>query len=242
MSYHLIDFSQSQEPDYSFDNMLIGRKIMLDNDSSRYYIYIMENKEIYIRLPKVRLIYSMGNNKYTQTNIPLYPNNNINNKFIDFIKNLEHDIFECFKNKNINKEFSKEFSSLISKKNNITFLKTNITDQLKLTSNLNRNITLNDFSINGEIEMVIKLSYIWTNINKIGLSCHLYQIKYHGSPSQLNHDFIDINKDTKPEIIIRTNNKAIINNEIEENTNVTKRMIPSIKDLQNAIKGLKKSD
>ena len=34
-------------------------------------------------------------------------------------------------------------------------------------------ITLNDFKINGEIEMVIKVSFIWSNAEKIGLSSQL---------------------------------------------------------------------
>ena len=254
MSYHLIDLSQ--DIDFDFDDILIGRKIILDNISSRYYIYMMENKEIYIKLPKVRLIYHMGNNKYTQSNIPIYPNNNMVNNFIEFIKTFENDIFECFKNKH--KEFSKEFSSLISKKNSFNFIKTNISDTMKpiITSNLNKKVELNDFKINSEIEIVIKISYIWTNENKIGLSSQLYQIKYYAPPEELMIDFIDDNniKEQKilPEKIVRclasqNNLTGKLETSLvpipkiipEQGPIMPIKMVPSIKDLQNALKGLK---
>ena len=89
MSYHLIDFTQDNI-DFNFDNLIIGKKI-----NSKYYIYyltsnedndvIEEPKEIYIKLPKIRLIYKLGNSKYNQENIPLYTNYNLLNKFINFI-------------------------------------------------------------------------------------------------------------------------------------------------------------
>jgi len=59
----------------------------------------------------------------------------------------------------------------------------------------NPNITLNDFLKNGQIKMVIKISFIWMNKTNYGLSSEIYQIKYYAPPSQLNIDFIDESTD-----------------------------------------------
>jgi hypothetical protein len=37
MSYYLIDFIK--EPDFNFDNLIIGKKINSDQNYSKYYIY-----------------------------------------------------------------------------------------------------------------------------------------------------------------------------------------------------------
>lgn len=245
MSYHLIDLTK-EETNFSFDNVVIGRKIPSDTESSKYYMYYNHNNiinEMYIRLPKLRLIYPMGNHKYQQIKVPIYPNWEVTNNVIEFIQTLENNIMECFDKKKI----KKELSSLISKKNNFYFIKTNMNDNVKITSNTNNiNITLNDFKLNGEIEMVIKVGYIWTNNNKIGLSSQLYQIKYYAPPEQLNIDFID-------NIVIPIiPDKQIVSAKLNDissfnlpNIEIKKeilplKMIPSVKDLQNALKGLKK--
>ena len=51
---------------FNFDNIIIGRKIE-GADIGKYYIYYydMEPKEIYLRLPRIRLIYNMDNYKYS---------------------------------------------------------------------------------------------------------------------------------------------------------------------------------
>ena len=243
MSYHLIDLTK-EDTNFSFENVVIGRKIPSDTSSSKYYMYYNHNNiinEMYIRLPKLRLIYPMGNNKYQQIKVPIYPNWEVTNNFIEFIQNLEKDIMECFENKKI----KKELSSLISKKNNFYFIKTNMNDNIKITSNTNNMITLNDFKINGEIEMVLKVGYIWTNNNKIGLSSQLYQIKYYAPPEQLNIDFIDniiipIIITDKQSIPVKINDSKVVSNiEIKKEVSPIK-MVPSMKDLQNALKGLKK--
>ena len=100
MSYHLIDFTL-KDINFEFDNLIIGKKIKVDQDISKYYIYYQNEqseipKEIYIRLPIIRLIYSMANHKFNQLSIPIYPNWDGTNKFIEFIKKLEQDISECF--------------------------------------------------------------------------------------------------------------------------------------------------
>lgn len=244
MSYHLIDINNLS--DFDFDNIIIGRKIPLDSGSSKYYIYYNDNNqssEIYIKFPKLRLIYSFANNKYNSIKIPIYPNHDVSNKFIDFIKNLESNINDCF----INKKINKEFSSLISKKNSFNFIKTNISDTIKpiITSNLNKKVELNDFKINSEIEIVIKISYIWTNENKIGLSSQLYQIKYYAPPEELLIDFIDDSNIKEQKILPEKVEKIIpipkiIPKIIPEQCPIMPiKMVPSIKDLQNALKGLK---
>jgi hypothetical protein len=238
MSYHLVDITKENT---QFNEVVIGKKINLDN-ISKYYIYCKSNdsddpKEIYIKVPKVRLIYSLGNQKYNQIKVPIYPNWEITDKFIDFIKKMEEEILTSISKK-------KEISSLISKKNGLMFLKTRISDNLKITSNLNEKITLVDFKLNGMIEMIIKINYIWICDQKIGLSSQLYQIKYHAPPEQLDIDFID---DIKPNIIIPgpplsniiiPQPLIIPSNNIPEQIGI--RMVPSIKDLQGALKKLKK--
>ena len=84
MSYHIFDFNKEgndkSSPQYNFDDVIIGKKIKIDIDNNIYYIYYndmnltMAPKEIYIKLPKIRLIYSMANHKYNQIKIPIYPN------------------------------------------------------------------------------------------------------------------------------------------------------------------------
>lgn len=248
MSYYLIDFTSSNN-DFNFDNLVIGRKIKIDQDNAKYYIYYQNEqetpKEIYIRLPILRLIYQMGNHKYSQLSIPIYPNWDETNRFIEFIKKLEKDINDCFTKKNINKEWA----SLINKKNMLNFFKANIHDNIKITSNIeNKNINLTDFKINGQIDMVIKLSYIWCKQSKMGLSSQIYQIKYLAPPEQLNINFIDPDvPKIKPYVSLPNPDTMVLKSlkttgvvqttELPPQTGL--KVIPSILDLKNAIKGLK---
>lgn len=258
MSYYLIDFT-SKTNDFKFDNLIIGRKIKIDQDNAKYYIYYQNEqsdtpKEIYIRLPIIRLIYPMGNHKYNQILLPIYPNWEGTNRFIEFMKKLEQDIEECFNKKNI----KKEWANLINKKNLLNFIKTNLNDNIKITSNVeNKKITLTDFKINGQIDIVIKLSYIWSKSNKMGLSSQIYQIKYLAPPEQLEINFIDpeVPIPSSPPPIGSINPTTILPNiesiamksmtmsgmvsTPEMPTQIKLKMIPSIKDLQKAIKGLK---
>lgn len=200
MSYHLIDFTQDNI-DFNFDNLIIGKKI-----NSKYYIYyltsnenndiIEEPKELYIKLPKIRLIYKLGNSKYNQENIPLYPNYNLLNKFINFIKDLEENIYNCF----VTKYPDIIISSIINKKNNINTIKVNITDNYIISSNNNK-LKINDFKINSEINLILKFSFIWMKDNyKIGLSSELYQVKYNLLPFDSNINFF-------PDITINISSK-----------------------------------
>ena len=101
---------------------------------------------------------------------------------------MELDINDCFSNKKINKEWT----SIINKKNTLNFIKTSIYENYKITSDIeNKNVSFDDFKLNGQIDVVIKLSYIWCKNNKMGLSSQLYQLKYFAPPDQLDINFID---------------------------------------------------
>lgn len=246
MSYYLIDYTKKTN-DFNFDNLIIGRKITIDQDTSKYYLYYQDDpndnpKELYIRLPILRLIYQMANYKYNQLNIPIYPNWERTNNFVESFKKIESDIEECFKKKKI----KKEFVSLISKKNILNFIKANINDKIKITSNiLNQKITLADFKINGQIDVVLKISYIWSKGSKMGLSSQIYQIKYIAPPEQLNINFIDPEPSLPippplPIFFTKTNPEKNVQPSVPELPPQMKlKLIPSIKDLQKAIKGLK---
>jgi len=126
MSFYLLDFTLD-EIDFNFDNIIIGKKIPIDDDSSKYYIYYQKNeddiyKELYIKLPKIRCIYNLSNYKYNQLNIPIYPSWKKTVKFIQFMKEFETNINNCF----LKKFNNIEYSSIIYKKNLLNFIKINI--------------------------------------------------------------------------------------------------------------------
>jgi hypothetical protein len=251
MSYYLIDFNS--EINYDFDNIIIGNKIKIDEIRSKYYIYYQPDndnpKEIFLKLPKIRLIYSLANQKYNQVKIPIYPNYDLTKNFIKFIQNLESDIKNCF----IKKCPKLEYISLISSNNNLKFIKTDINKNIKITSDVGSKIELSDFKINGQIELVIKLSYIWNKSNiRFGLSSSLYQIKYYAPPEQLDINFIDpepiietpippplplMNK--TPEAIISRSYVMASSNSAPLPQQIKVGIVPSISDLQKAIKNLK---
>ena len=243
MSYHLIDFTQNID-EFDFDNnIIIGKKV-----SNKYYLYYIDNseqlgtssqildretkspdvpRELYIKLPQIRSIYKLGTSQYNQENIPLYPNYNLLNEFIEFISKLENNIHLCF----LKKYPDILLSSIINKRNNIYHIKVNITDTLK-----NK---FKDIMINNELNIVVKLSYIWNKDNiKIGLFCDLYQIKYDHTPI----NFFDNKKNVipiKPPITNTNNNNDNIDNSPTIPSPPRISLVPSIADLQFAIKKLK---
>ncbi len=264
MSYYLIDFSKKQI-DFNFDNLVIGKKIKLDQDNCKYYLYYQTEQsetpcEIYVKLPKLRLIYNMANHKYDKISIPIYPNWDLTTSTIEWFKKFESDIQDCFSESKV----QREFVSILSKANTLNLIKCYINDNPKITSNIeNKSIGLADFKINGQIELVIKLSYIWGNKTKYGLSSSIYQIKYHGPPEQLEINFIDPEPQVKKPNIASIIASSIqthptqsvistISNKPVENDNqksdkplppqMTVKMIPTLKDLQKAIKSLKPVD
>ena len=158
MSNYLIDINTINN--FNYDNIIVGTKIQTTNTNSKYYIYYHEKgcspKDIYIRFPKVRLIYNLANSKYTQLSIPLYP---IWDELNLIIRKLENNIIS-----KLNNIYDIDtYSNIITKKNGMNFLKTNYSENnIKITSHMiNTKILLSDFKTNGEIEMIIKLDYIW---------------------------------------------------------------------------------
>jgi hypothetical protein len=172
-------------------------------------------------------------------NIPIYPSWEITENMVEFIKTFENDILKCFKNKNIT------MSSLISRKNNIDFIKVTNNNAI-ITTDSKDNILLNNFKVNGMIEMVLRISYIWRKDNKIGLESELYQIKYYSNPKELCIDFID-NKIKKETNLFSSNSEIKINKDIKQIENKTpliKFTPPSILELsemKNKLKGINKS-
>jgi hypothetical protein len=244
MSYYL--FTNENIKDFNTDNIIVGDKISTDKNITSYYIYYNHNnesKEIYLKLSKIRMIFNnFINQKYSQINIPIYPLYNKTENDINFIHNLEQFIKESFNTKY-------NLRSLLSEKNSLVFLKMSMKNKPKITSTLNNEITFSDFKINGEIELVIKLSYIWFNkTNKTyGLNCQLSQIKYYGLPEQLYIDFIDEPVKTNyipppPPMLVKTP-EIIFKNSLAQtgiNTNISLKKIPSEKELLDALKKLKK--
>ena len=113
-NYQLVDITKEET---IFNHIVIGKKISTNDNMSKYYLYCQNEmsevpKEIYIRVPRLRLIYNMANQKYSTIKIPIYPNWETTDKFVDFIKNMEEEIFNTLNKKN-------EMSSLISKKNGL---------------------------------------------------------------------------------------------------------------------------
>ena len=155
MSYYLFDFNN----DIVIDKLLIGKVIKYDETSHRRYIYYMDTtpKEIFIKFPSTRIIHSYKNNKY-----PVWTENK---KFISFIKQLEKYI----------KIVEKQFVSCLEKKDDITSLKLNVNLDFKIDSTINT--TIRDLKINGEIEGIITVPYIWIKDDKYGLSINVYQLR-----------------------------------------------------------------
>ncbi len=123
MSYYLIDFSKKQI-DFNFDNLVIGKKIKLDQDNCKYYLYYQTEQsetpcEIYVKLPKLRLIYNMANHKYDKISIPIYPNWDLTTSTIEWFKKFESDIQDCFSESKI----PREFVSILSKANTLNLIK-----------------------------------------------------------------------------------------------------------------------
>ena len=242
MGTYLINYNDN--PEFNMENVTISRKLKFENGNYKYYIYYMnDNKlnELYIRLPRIRLIYNnFINPKFKQISLPLFPNWGKINDFIKFISNLETDIFEQFNKKHSNLTVT----SLLKKDNNIVSFKMHLPDKVKITSQ-NGNYKYEDFKINSEIDIVIKMSYIWLTNDSIGLSSQLYQIKYYPPPEQFDFDFIDEkviipnNKPLSPKITPSTPSTPLQQPESIPSQPKKAAFVPSIFDIKNAIKKLK---
>ena len=216
---------------FNFDNIIVGNSISNDIISKQYLYYSHNNeaKEIYIKIPKIRLVYNnFINNKFSQIRVILYPSMENINKMIKFIKKFEKYIIQLGLSSN-------EYHRLIIKNNNMNLLRMNMTD-IKITSDNKNNLKLSDFKINSEIEMIVRFSYVWMNKDKYGLSSALYQIKYYESPEELNYDFIDTMKVIPPPppiISLIKPPKTLIKEEKK------KKFVPSSDDLLKALTKLK---
>ena len=138
---------------------------------------------------------------------------------------METNIFSIFENKISNCEMT----NLIYKKNQISFMKINVFENFKLYNN-NKEITFNDMKINSEIEIIVKINFIWNKNNKFGLSCNLIQINNITSPD----NFI---KQQVIEIIDKKKSLGIITTGPPSNLT---GFVPSVSDLKNALIKIKK--
>lgn len=204
MSYFLINLENEFDfENFKIENLIIDSCIDSDSDNKKYLLYYIDDtipKEIYIKLPKIRLISDWTHIKYNQLKIRITPKYDKTDRIIKFINLLEETIKS---NKKFVKKTKLEFISLLIKEETYyfkTFFQENKTkissnlynENIKIISNLNNeNIKITDFKNNGEIQMVLKINNIWHKNNKYGLSSQLYQIKYFVPPEILNIDFID---------------------------------------------------
>lgn len=233
MSYYIL--SNDNFKTFDSEKLVFGDKIISDT-ITKYYLYYIDNnetKQIYIKLPKLRMIFNnFANQKYSQINIPIYPLWTKTEEFINFILDFEKIICNIFKTK-----FA--FCSLLSNKNSFKLFKMYMKNLPKITSTINKNINFNDFQINSEIELVVKIDSIWLNksYKMYGLSCRLSQIKYYGNPEQSCIDFIDDRLEHIPRIENIPKPPPLINT--NANTQI-KKLVPSVQDLENAMKKLKK--
>jgi len=230
---------------FDSDKLFFGSKICSDDNISRYYLYYQddnESKEIYIKLPKIRMIFNnFINQKYSSINIPIYPMWESTEKFTQLIHNIENIVKESF-----NSKYS--LSSLLSSRNGLELLKMKMKDTPKITSNLNKSVTFADFKINSEIELIVKISYVWLSkkTKKYGLSCQLYQIKYCGVPEQLYIDFIDepVRFSKEKTIISQITPESIYNKSVVQSgqniPDIPRQKMPSPQELLQALTKLKK--
>ena len=200
MSYYLIDIDTKLD----FSKIIIGNTININEELQKIYIYYLDEtpKEIFIKIPPIRLIYNYKNLKYNQIKLPIYPNWDKTIKFIKLVKKIEK-----FIRLNINCENS-IFVNSIDKIDNLSSIKLNISPQLKINSTIN-NISLSDFKINSEIECIINISHVWLKTNSYGLSLSCYQIKYFPRVDEESIDFFDdpIKDYTNDYTISNINNK-----------------------------------
>ena len=228
-NYIILDYNK----EYDNDKFIIGKEVksMFDNThiGSKYYLYYMDEmpKDIYIKLPLIRLIYNYKNIKFNQIKLPIYPSWDKTIKFLSFIKKLELFIKRSITTKS-------KFTSIIDKSEDIKTLKLSI-ENTKITSILD-NITLQDFKKGGQVEIICKLSNIYDANEKYGININAYQIKYFPSVEELDIDFYDDIPKSKPIIPIIPKIEPI-------KPALPEQILfcpPSMKDLQIGIKNLKK--
>lgn len=210
MNYYLIDI----DTEIDFNKIIIGDVVNVNNELQKVYIYYLDDKpkEILIKIPPIRLIYSYKNLKYNQIRLPIYPNWDKTIKFIKLIKKLEKFIKSNIKCNGI------EFINSIEKNQNISSIKLNINPNIKINSTINT--TLNELKTNSEVECIINISFVWIKKTSYGLSLSCYQLKYTPKIDYSNVDFFD---DVKPlnkiKLVSKLTESVIINNTDTTNDN-----------------------
>jgi hypothetical protein len=213
MSYYIHDFKN----DFDFDKLIITKQIKIDNNSFRYNLYYLDDvpKDLFIKLPPIRLIYNYSNLKYSQIKLPLFPQYDKILKCLSFFKKLQKIIKEKL-------ALNKIFSNSIEKKDNLKLLKFNISPEFK------------DLKTNGELTGLINISYIWENENSYGLSLSLSKFNYTPKVENFNDIFIDdVNYKINP-----IQKKVITKNEEIVPVNTTFKISPNL--LMSAINKLNK--
>jgi len=223
MNYFTID----NNTDFDFNKIILGKPITINSELTKIYIYYLDDKpkEIFIKIPNIRLINSYKNLKYNQIKLPIYPLWENTIKFIKLIKKIEKYI-----RLNINLENS-IFVNSIEKYNNISTLKLNINQDIKVNSTIST--SLSELKINGEIEGFLTMSYVWIKKNSYGLSLSCFQLKYYPRIEEYNYDFFD-----DPIVVSNTKKEPIKNT--PENTLTIKPMLLSSSILNEAIIKLNK--
>jgi hypothetical protein len=182
MSYFIIDINT----EFDINKIILGTPVIVNDELTKVYLYYLDNdtpKEIFLKVPPLRLIYSYKNLKFNQIKLPIYPIWSNTTKFIKLIKKIEKHI-----RVNINCDKG-VFVNSIEKADNLTTLKMNITQNVKISSQIYT--SLGDLKINGEIETITNISYIWIKKNSYGLSLSCYQIKYTPRVEEIDIDFFD---------------------------------------------------
>jgi len=181
MSYYILNIND----EIDFNNIILGKEVKISDNISKIYLYWMDTKpkDIYIKMPAVRLIYNFKSLKFNQIKIPIYPLYNLNENLISFFKKLEKIIQQKIK-------INRPYSSVLEKKDKITTLKVNIPSDIKIKSKAS-NVSIENFKVNSELEGVISLPWIWIKEDSWGLSLYGYQFKYTPRIEELDISFYD---------------------------------------------------
>ncbi len=212
MNYYIVDCN-NKNIEFKFDNIILDDNIPISENRFKSIIYYSEIidgkkylKDLYIKTPKIRLEYDLANNKFNQLKLKLFNKYNNNFNFIKFIDELQNNITERkkYKNKKL------EFTNIFTKEKNTTYIKLYFNENLKITSDNNKNYNISDLRANCEIQLVFKLTHLWENDIKYGLSANICQIHYYAPihEHQLNF-FNQIPNIIQPPILI-TNKPDII--------------------------------
>lgn len=184
MSYYIYNF----ETDFDFSKLIIGKQIKMEN-ITRYNLYYLDEtpKDLFIKLPSIRVIYSYKNNKFNQIKLPIYPLYDKTIKFLTFLKTLTKIMNEHITNEKFN---NKILSNIIEKKDKIKTIKLNIPNDFKINK-YSEYTNIKELKQNGELTGIINIPYIWVNEISFGLSLYASKLQYIPKVEIMNFDFID---------------------------------------------------